>query len=123
MKTTIVSLSMLLFVGVVHAASDVEIYHGFAQGNPDLSSDVITQIPSSRHRVTDIDIYHGFAKGNPDLSSDIVTQIPYSRHRVTDNDIYHGFEVGNPDLSTDVGYEPMRTAMEPGIGDSNLGSK
>jgi hypothetical protein len=112
MKTTITSLSMLLFVGAVHAASDAEIYHGFAQGNPDLSSDVVTQIPFSLERVSDNDIYRGFEFGNLDLSTDVVYEPmrmamapgigdshlgPIHNH-ATENDIYHGFEIGNPDL-------------------------
>lgn len=112
MKIIITSLSVLLFVGTVNAASDAEIYHGFERGNPDLSSDISSWSQSSMVVTTDKDIYHGFELGNLDLSTDSV----YSPVRTasipgigdgnlgpvdnpaTDNDIYHGFESDNPDL-------------------------
>ena len=39
MKQTLVTITALLFAGSLQAASDVEVYHGFAAGNPELSTD------------------------------------------------------------------------------------
>lgn len=123
MKKLIPAVAALLFVGSVSAATDAEIYHGFAKGNPDLSSgssysESRTAVqpgigsgtgPSPVHGVSNNEIYHGFEKGNPDLwsgaSRTASASVPgigsrsgsASRH-VSDNDIYHGFEKGNPDL-------------------------
>lgn len=112
MNTIITSLSVLLFAGTVNAASDAEIYHGFASGNLDLSSDISSSSKANMVVVTDNDIYHGYEFGNLDLSTDSVyspvrtASIPGIgdgnhgpvNNPATDNDIYHGFEINNPDL-------------------------
>lgn len=39
MRQALITITALLFAGSLHAASDVEVYHGFAAGNPELSTD------------------------------------------------------------------------------------
>ena len=126
MKKLISSVALVFIAGTANAATDSEVYHGFAKGNPDLetgSAYAITRtavqpgIGSStgmmRTRgLSDNQIYHGFERGNPDLYSGS-SQTDYSvasvpgigsgsatgRHSgFSHNDIYHGFEKGNPDL-------------------------
>ncbi len=119
MKQTLATAIALLFAGSIQAASDAEVYHGFAAGNPDLSTETQTaQIRGSDSKIGfDALVYNGFEVGNPELSSDgpagssiEVAMIgsqpaigggargfgsdPFSRQ----NSIYNGFEVGNPDL-------------------------
>ena len=124
MKKVISSIAIMLFAGTINAATDAEIYHGFAKGNPDLEtgsgydvhrSAVQPGIGSGSGMMrtggfSANQIYHGFERGNPDLHSGYsrysVAAVPgigsrssASRHSVaTDNDIYHGFEKDNPDL-------------------------
>ncbi len=123
MKMLVTSVSTLLFVGSVCAATDAEIYHGFAMGNPDLSTETSTSAAgqagigsdSGNYRTvgaTSNDIYHGFEMDNADLwsgfsdSRNASASVPgigtqsgrTRRHAFTDNDIYHGFERNNPDL-------------------------
>ncbi len=123
MKKSIIAISALLFTGAAGAASDWEIYRGFAPGNPDLStgstyksvaSAVQPGIGSStgtrsHSPATDYDIYRGFASGNSDLSSDMAPSLRTAnapgigegtglRGSASNHFIYHGFEKDNPDL-------------------------
>ncbi|MEN8177754.1 MAG: hypothetical protein ABFS39_03960 [Pseudomonadota bacterium] len=124
MKKLMTPIALLVFVGSLNAATDAEIYHGFAKGNPDLETGATYEIARSavqpgigsgsdgmRSRVaSDNQIYHGFERGNPDLWSGssgysvaVVPGIGSSSHgrrhsTVTGNYIYHGFEKDNPDL-------------------------
>ena len=125
MKKITSTAAVMFFASTLHAATDTEIYHGFANGNPDLQTG---GTPSMTHtavqpgigsstgqmrskRVSDHQIYRGFERGNPDLYSGSthsgysVAAVPgigsgskSQRSVFTDNDIYHGFEKGNPDL-------------------------
>jgi hypothetical protein len=118
MKQTLATAIALLFAGSIQAASDVEVYHGFAAGNPDLSAETQTaQIRGSGSKIGfDALVYNGFELGNPELSSDSLPR-SYSEVDVigsqpaigssnrefggelfSQRSIYNGFEVGNPDL-------------------------
>lgn len=124
MKKLLIPVAAIFFTGAVNAATDQEIYHGFAKGNLDLSTGSVTSVTrtamqpgigagaglSRSNKASDNDIYHGFEHGNPDLWSGSwtgysVASMPgigsssgsgYSRY--SDNDVYHGFEKGNFDL-------------------------
>ena len=121
MKQTLAAAIALLFAGSLQAASDAEVYHGFAAGNPDLSTERFTAHNRSSDSGTGFDrlVYNGFEVGNPELSTaggsgaspDEVAMIgsPPAVGSGTggfggDSDpfrqwsIYNGFEVGNPDL-------------------------
>ncbi|MBA1445934.1 MAG: hypothetical protein M3H12_17785 [Chromatiales bacterium] len=123
MKRSIIAISALLFAGTAGAASDWEIYRGFAPGNPDLSTgstykSVATAVQPgigsstgtrSHSPATDYDIYRGFASGNSDLSSDMAPSLRTAnvpgiglgtglRGSASNHFIYHGFEKDNPDL-------------------------
>ena len=96
MKTIITTVAATLFAVNVSAG---DIYHGFAQGNPDLhvnydgqSSEMTAVQPSIGAR---FDRYRGWADGNPDLFGDF-EQLPAMGHS-TPTDVYRGF-AGNPDL-------------------------
>jgi hypothetical protein len=120
MKQTIASAIALLFAGSLQAASDAEVYHGFAAGNPDLSTESFTAQNRSPDSGIGFDklVYNGFEVGNPELSTDgrsgssaevaMIGSQPAvgsgTRGYGSDSDpfrqwsIYNGFEVGNPDL-------------------------
>ena len=98
----ITATASLVLVGSVSAATDAEIYHGFADGNPDLSTEfgddsVRTSVQPG---VGDsFDSYHDWAKGNPDLYSGTdVGSRRVDSGLPEDFDIYHGIAEGNPDL-------------------------
>ena len=73
MNKLFATIATLVFTGSVHAASDSQVYHGWASGNPDLSSDVerldrstwLAEAGMGRGSVSSI--YRGFEIGNPDL--------------------------------------------------------
>ncbi|MCG6860770.1 MAG: hypothetical protein LJE70_05760 [Chromatiaceae bacterium] len=94
MKTIIITAAAALFATNVSA---VEIYHGFAEGNADLSpqrvsaNDFAGVQPSIGDRVSR---YHGWADGNPDLFK---ADRSGPNGAVSDPDIYMGLG-GNPDL-------------------------
>jgi hypothetical protein len=92
----------LLLAGSVGAATDAEIYHGFADGNPDISTEIegVSTATSVQPGVGDrFDSYRDWAKGNPDLYSSVGVRPDRSdRTPSADLDIYHGFGEGNPDL-------------------------
>lgn len=98
----ITATASLVLVGSVSAATDAEIYHGFADGNPDLStefgSDSVTT--SVQPGIGDsFDSYHDWVRGNPDLySGKGVRSDRTDRTSSADFDIYHGIAEGNPDL-------------------------
>lgn len=124
MKKVLIPIAAILFTGAVNAATDEEIYHGFAKDNLDLSSgpyygEARSAVQpgvgggvglSRRNEATNNDIYHGFERGNPDLYSGtwtgqstaampgIGSPSEYGYSKTTDNDIYHGFEKDNLDL-------------------------
>jgi hypothetical protein len=118
MKQTLATAIALLFAGSIQAASDSEVYHGFAAGNPDLSSETQTARNRGSNSAIGFDavVYNGFELGNPELSTDsrsgsatemaMIGSQPAigSSSRVFGSDpfnqrgIYNGFEVGNPDL-------------------------
>ena len=124
MKKLITPIAAIFFTGVVSAATDAEIYHGFAKDNPDLASDWAYDTERSAVQpgigsgtlalrgsaATAHLIYRGFEVDNPDLwsgdsSHHAVAVTPgigsstHSRHAVFRfEQIYNGFEKGNPDL-------------------------
>ena len=81
MKTAYVTFAMMIFAGSASAASDNDVYHAWAMGNPDLSSDFhqLRAPAASQPGIGDnpmgqthginssAEIYRGFEKGNPDL--------------------------------------------------------
>ena len=78
MKTTITAIGLTFFTGTAIAASDQEVYAGFAK-NPDLGHD-LTHMDSRAFQ-------GAMSDGNAGHSS-----------RTNRSDIYRGFEEGNPDL-------------------------
>ncbi|MDJ0807403.1 MAG: hypothetical protein QNJ78_11270 [Gammaproteobacteria bacterium] len=124
MKKILTPIALMIITGSLNAASDAEIYHGFAKGNPDLethSGYSMTRMAEQpgigsgrrvmRSRGTSHNpVYQGFESDNPDLYSGLsghaVATIPgigsssQARRgsRVLDHEIYHGFEKDNPDL-------------------------
>lgn len=112
MRTLFATIATVVFAGSVQAASDSQVYHGWAAGNPDLSSDfggvsVQSEVsPGSQ----DSFVYNGFEQGNTELShgaENIAAQLAVqpgvgdsveTMNRGRLSSIYHGFEVGNPDL-------------------------
>ena len=118
MKHTIAIAIATLFAGSLQAASDAEVYHGFAAGNPDLSTETQTAQNHGSDSGIGFDalVYNGFELGNPELStgsrSGSSTEVAMigsqpaigSSNRGFGSDlfnqrsIYNGFEVGNPDL-------------------------
>ena len=120
MKQALATITAILFAGSVQAASDFEVYHGFAVGNSDLS----TEVGTMRHRLSDprlgFDalVYNGFEQGNPELSTDgpiaparevamtgaqpaigsAVGGFGTDSGLFAQGSIYNGFEEGNPDL-------------------------
>ncbi len=81
MKKILSSVVLMFFAGTLNAATDAEIYHGFAKGNPDLETDVNQQL-----------VRTAVQPGTGSRSHDVGQSV------MTDNFIYHGFEKGNPDL-------------------------
>ncbi len=120
MKHTLATAIALLFAGSLQAASDAEVYHGFAAGNSELSTEAYTAQNRSSDSGIGFDalVYNGFEVGNPELSNDgrtgsstevaMIGSKPAigSGTRGFGGDsgpfqqwsIYNGFEVGNPDL-------------------------
>ena len=78
MKATITAITLTLFAGTAMAATDQDVYAGFAK-NPDLGHDMSHTDSGSSQR--------GMGDSNPVYSS-----------RTTRADVYRGFEEGNPDL-------------------------
>ena len=80
MKAIVTTIALTIFAGTAAAASDQDVYAGFA-GNPDLGHDMTyMQAPSASQPgigdstsgqrssfTTRADIYRGFEKGNSDL--------------------------------------------------------
>lgn|GEM_PF-4964025 len=101
MKKLITPIVALFFAGGVYAATDAEIYHGFAEGNMDLASDTAYGTQSSAVQ--------------PGIGSGV------GMHHSGDVDhlIYRGFEVNNPDLWSG-GSSSRSSAVMPGIGSSNM---
>ena len=112
MNKLFATIATLVFTGSVHAASDSQVYHGWASGNPDLSSDVdavalTSRVPSGP---PGSDIYNGFERGNAELSygSETLAARLGGQPGIGDgsagmgrgsvSSIYRGFEIGNPDL-------------------------
>jgi hypothetical protein len=94
MKTIITAIAATLFTAAVNAD---DVYHGLADGNPDLfdSHQAVTSMTGVQPSVGDsFDRYHGLADGNSDL-------FKADRSGPTDSgeapDIY-GKLSGNPDL-------------------------
>ena len=80
MKKLLIPVAAIFFTGVVSAASDEEIYHGFAKDNLDLSSDTFSSVTRTA------------------VQPGIGTGVGHSRsNTATDNDIYHGFDLGIPE--------------------------
>ena len=110
MKKVVTIIATVLFAGGIHAASNAEVYHGWAFGNPDLSTDVSTSVGSELSLVSyDASVYNGFEQGNSELSFEsksVAAQLAnqpgigdsMDRSTVSTSSIYHGFEIGNPDL-------------------------
>ncbi len=98
----ITATASLVLVGTVSAATDAEIYHGFADGNPDLSTEygsdsVTTSVQPGVGN--SFDSYRDWVKGNPDLySGKGIRSDRTDRTPPADFDIYHGIAEGNPDL-------------------------
>ena len=96
MKTILATVAATLFAANVSAG---DIYHGFAQGNPDLHFDYSgnsSEITAVQPGVgSDFDRYRGWADGNPDLFSDARHSTVVSHSSPAD--VYRGFS-GNPDL-------------------------
>ena len=81
MKQTTAILSSILIVGSVHAASDADVYQGWAKGNPDLS----TEVPSYQASAAvagqpgigdSVDHYGSWGKGNPELTLGVPDAAP-----------------------------------------------
>lgn len=95
----ITATASLVLVGSVSAATDAEIYHGFADGNPDLSTEFGSGSVTTSVQPGVGDSYRDWAKGNPDLYSGTgVRSDRTDRTSPADFDIYHGIAEGNPDL-------------------------
>ena len=94
MKTIVTAIAATFFAAGVSADS---IYHGFAQGNPDLSGERAksAQVTAVQPGVGDsFDRYHGWADGNPDLFRDTSSSSRPSQSP----DFYGTFDDGNADL-------------------------
>ena len=102
MKKIISSVAILFFAGTINAATDAEIYHGFAKGNPDLEH-------GSSSSMARTAVQPGIGSGSGEMRSG----------RVSDHQIYHGFERGNPDLWTGSARSGYSVATVPGIGSSS----
>jgi hypothetical protein len=90
-------LLALAAAGCAAAAGADSVYHGFAEGSPDLYSGASggTGVTASPPAIGgDVDRYQGIEQGNPDLFG------PYPSTAARDEpaDVYHGIEKGNPDL-------------------------
>ena len=100
MKKLITPIAALFFAGAVSAATDAEIYHGFAKDNPDLASDWAHDMERNA-------VQPGIGSGTADMRGSVAS----------DHLIYRGFEVDNPDLwSGDSSRHAV--AVIPGIGSS-----
>ena len=112
MKKLFATIATVVFAGSVHAASDAEVYNGWAAGNPDLSSDVVTVKSDVSPASYDIVVYNGFERGNSERSygsESVAVQLAVQpgvgdsfnhmdRRALFTSSIYRGFEIGNPDL-------------------------
>jgi len=98
----VTATASLVLAGSVGAATDAEIYHGFADGNPDISTEVesVSMAAGVQPGVGDrFGSYRDWAKGNPDLYSSVDGSPDHGdRTSSGDLDIYRGFGEGNPDL-------------------------
>ncbi len=92
----------LFFAGSIGAATDAEIYHGFAAGNPDLATEFRSDsvVSGTQPGVGDsFDSYGDWVEGNPDLYSSVDGGSERSdRTPSVELDIYPGFGEGNADL-------------------------
>jgi hypothetical protein len=95
MKTIITAIAAGLFAANVSA---LDIYHGFADGNPDLQpiyTDGDSSVSAVQPGIGDsVDLYHNFDDGNQDLFSGVNDG---STAKFDSAAVYHGFS-GNPDL-------------------------
>ena len=112
MKKLIATIATVVFAGSVHAALDSEVYHGWAAGNPDLSSGVVTVKSDVSPGSYDAIVYNGFQQGNSELSfgsESVAVQLAVQpgigdsfdtmdRSSLSSSSVYNGFEIGNPDL-------------------------
>lgn len=112
MKKLFATIATVVFSGSIQAASDVEVYHGWAAGNPDLTSDVVTLRSDVFPASYDVIVYNGFERGNSELSfgsesaaARLATQPgigdsvdTMARGELRGFSIYNGFEIGNPEL-------------------------
>ena len=112
MNRLFATIATLAFAGSVQAASDAEVYHGWAVGNSELSTDLdpvvgqMETVPGS----LDAFVYNGFERNNSELAVGseslpaglaVQPEIGDSfkgRDRGSSFSIYNGFEAGNPDL-------------------------
>ena len=93
MKRLITAVSATLFAAAVGAVDDSNIYYGFSDGNPDLSTgDQLRSVSAVRPGIGDH--YQGWGDGNSDLFSGTMGSAARSEYP----DIYHEFGDGNPDL-------------------------
>ena len=116
MKIIAKAVLPLLFVGTAYAATDAQVYSGFAVGNPELATEYDSAYSESGRAdsVSSFDalVYHGLQAGNSELSFDqdtdmmrtatqpsIGDSLAGDRQVTLPNDIYHGFERGNPELN------------------------
>jgi len=93
MKRLIIAISATLFTAAAGAADDSAVYHGFADGNPDLSTaGQTTSVSAMRPGVGDH--YQGWGEG----ISDLFAGADGGSDSSGNSDIYHGFADDNPDL-------------------------
>ena len=112
---TIFKMLPLLCLGTAYAATDVDVYHGFASGNPELATEYgVSRASAGAFEDFSFDtfVYHGLQADNPELGFDqvhgmtsVATQPSIGDSmaaggatRFSDHGIYRGFEKGNPDL-------------------------
>ena len=91
MKEITAILSSMLIVGSVSAASDADVYHGWAKGNPDLATEAPTEntVSGVQPGVGEAFGHYGiWGAGNPELTLDIQG---VARSSSGFPDIYGGF--------------------------------
>ena len=114
MNKLFATIATVIFAGSVYAASDSEVYRGWAAGNPDLSTDLdrVAVPPEVSPGSYDAFVYNGFENGNPELSfgwENVAAELAVQpgigdrfdsvdRSLLSSFSIYNGFEIGNPDL-------------------------
>ena len=116
MKIAAKAILPLLFVGTAYAATDAQVYRGFAAGNPELATEYESASVDYGAYAGSFDayVYHGWQVGNPELSFDQESGVMRTATQqgigdslagdrgmttISNNDIYHGFERGNPELN------------------------